>query len=125
MIGAETLRSVQDTTMKMTGEMLETSRKVWLAGLGTVAVVEDEVRGVFDSLVEKGASFRSTRARSEDRLAEARSTVGELGQKVERKIQATVASTLHRLGVPTRDEIHALIDRVEALTRKVEELSNK
>ncbi len=125
MIGAETLRNVQDTTMKMTGEMLETSRKVWLAGLGTVAVVEDEVRGVFDSLVEKGRKFQSTRSRVDDTVAEARNAVGGLGQKVEQKIQATVASTLHRLGVPTRDEIHALIDRVEALTRKVEELSSK
>ncbi|GAB4374747.1 MAG: phasin family protein [Acidobacteriota bacterium] len=125
MIGAETLRNVQDTTMKVTGEMLETGRKVWLAGLGTVAVVEDEVRGVFDTLVEKGKKFEGTRVHVGDKVTEARETVGGLGQKVEQVVQSTVASTLHRLGVPTRDEIHALIDRVEALTRKVEELSSK
>ena len=125
MIGAETMRNVQDTTMKVTGDMLEAGRKVWLAGLGTVAVVEDEVRGVFDTLVEKGRTFRGGPRPLAGKVDEARETVGGLGRKVEQTVQATVASTLHRLGVPTRDEIHALIDRVEALTRKVDELSTR
>lgn len=126
MIGAETLRNVQDQTMKTTGEVLGFGRKFWLAGLGTVATVEQEVRDVFGNLVEKGKSYDQTREHKVGQAVDgAKESVNDVTDRVENAVQGAVAGTLHRFGVPTREEVHALIDRVEALTEKVEKLSNK
>lgn len=125
MIGAEALRTVQDTTLRMTGEVIGMGRNFWLAGLGTVATVEDELAGVFERLVEKGKHYEGVKVDVSGTVEGAKDSVIGVGRKVEETIQTTVADTLHRFGVPTREEIHSLIDRVEALTGKVEALAKK
>jgi polyhydroxyalkanoate synthesis regulator phasin len=52
----------------------------------------------------------------------AESTIGDLGDKVGSKLDETLTATLHRLGVPTREEIRTLTLRVEELNAKVEQL---
>ena len=126
MIGTETMRNLSDNAMRMTGEMMGAGRNLWLAGLGTVATVETEVKDVFTNLVEKGKAYDEQRPHVVgDTFENAKDGVMGAGKKVEETVQGMVAATLHRLGVPTRDEIHALIARVEALTAKVETLSKK
>lgn len=125
MIGTETLRTVQDNAMRMTGEMLGMGRNIWLAGLGTVATVEGEVSGVFERLVEKGKTYETPSLGVNLSVSDAKETVVDLGKKVEDTVTDTMAMALHRFGVPTRDEIHSLIERVESLTSKVESLAKK
>jgi poly(hydroxyalkanoate) granule-associated protein len=96
-------------------------RKSWLAGLGAFAVVREEAEGLFDRLVTKGEEvetdeenvLRKTWDRAAERGAKMRETV-------EQRMQGVVSAVLHRAGVPDREEIHTLIDRVERLTEKVQ-----
>jgi poly(hydroxyalkanoate) granule-associated protein len=53
--------------------------------------------------------------------AKAESTFESFGEKFDEKL----TSALHRLGVPTRDEIHNLTQRVEDLNAKVDHLKPK
>lgn len=94
--------------------VLAAGRQVWLAGLGAVAVADEEGRNLLGRLVDEGARFEKS-----DRNVVGKKLEG-LGDRVESKVQRTVASMLHRVGIPTHDEIRNLIDRVERLTEKVE-----
>ena len=50
-------------------------------------------------------------------------TAKDVGKTVEERVQGTVSGVLRRTGVPSRDEIRTLIDRVEELTQKVDALA--
>ncbi|RMG49280.1 MAG: hypothetical protein D6718_00075 [Acidobacteria bacterium] len=113
-------------------DVVKVGRNAWLAGLGAVATVEERAKSLLDELVAKGESFEKeselgkrlqpAAERVRRTVEPAVNTVKKAGSAVEQQIQRTVSETLHRLGIPTRDEIGTLINRVEKLTRKVEEL---
>lgn len=116
------------TSDRIQEDVLQSARKVWLAGLGAISMVEEGATDLFDQLVAQGrkASTRgrkeleSARARVEDEWRGARSRVEETLGDVGSKVDQQVAEALHRLGIPTRAEIQALTHRVEQLTRHVE-----
>lgn len=101
----------------------ESAQRVWLAGLGALAMAEEEGGKMFKTLVKRGEGFeRVNRAR-----------VGAMVEKVDDvRVDATKAlnrmvnvedrmePVLHRLGFPTRKEITTLSRRVEELTRTME-----
>lgn len=124
---------------KLQTEVLESARKVWLAGLGAVSTVEEGTSKLFEQLVEQGreASTRGkkeadkVRARVEGELDKARNRVEGEYTKARSRVQETldeaggrfdqqVANALHRMGIPTRSEIQTLTQRVEELTKQVE-----
>jgi len=117
---------------KIGDEVLQAGRSVWLAGLGALVTIEKRTKAVLDDLVSKGERFQeeSELAKRLQPAAEkvkktvepAAQKVRQAGNLVEERVQRTIGETLHRLGLPTRDEIGTLIDRVEKLTRKVDEL---
>jgi len=95
----------------------DTAQKIWLAGLGALSVAEQEGSKFFKMLVTKGKE-RSDWAEMPTRtVKEARGKLGTTLTKLEHGFDERVQGVLHRIGVPTRDEIEALTNRVEALTR--------
>ena len=107
-------------------EIHESVNKIWLAGLGALAATEEEGTKIFNSLVEKGATYE---ARGKKEAAKARkkveSTVGKAESSWEKLGEAfdeKVSGAIRRLGVPSRDEITTLTKRVEELTLKVDQL---
>lgn len=115
--------TVKDSAWKMGDEFVKLGRNVWLAGLGAVSLAEEETRGAFDKLINRGESFeksdRNVMGKALDRTTE---RAKKIGSTVENKVQQTVTGVLQRAGVPSRDEIRRLIDRVEELNQKVESL---
>lgn len=113
------------TTTKETrpvDELIDVGRKVWLASLGAFAVVSEETVGMFDELVEKGRTSR-VRRETEGVFTRLGEEVEKMGKTVETKMQEGTTATLHRFGVPTRDEIQTLIRRVEQLHTKLEAMA--
>jgi poly(hydroxyalkanoate) granule-associated protein len=95
--------------------------QVWLAGLGALAMAEEEGSHFFRTLVRKGEGFEQASRAQIDRLAGRmtaraegvrRSTVNRLGAGFD----DAMTGMLHRLGVPTAKEISSLTRRVESLT---------
>ncbi len=113
------------------GEVLDSAHKIWLAGLGTVKTVGDESTDLFGRLVERGKGVESrgkkeiATVRKELKKAADKATskvetrVDDLGERVDRQ----VTSALHRIGVPTREEIKTLTRRVEELSHKVDRIA--
>ncbi|HEX2254909.1 MAG TPA: phasin family protein [Thermoanaerobaculia bacterium] len=117
---------VDDVTERMKrfeGRVRHGAHQAWLAGLGAVALVEEETRGFFDTLVTRGEGLEARGKREVERAVREMERTRErvtrnvevLGNQVDRRF----AGVLHRLGVPTRKEIHELTRRVEALTGRV------
>lgn len=100
-------------------DLKDSAQKIWLAGVGALAVAEEEGVRMFDSLVERG---REWEGRGRERMDKARSRVEHAVDDVEERVDERVSQVMHRLGVPTRDEIHRLTRKVEELNAKIEQL---
>ena len=109
------------------GELRKSAEKVWLAGLGALATAEEEGGKAFKSLVRKGERYQKSlkkpvgdaRKQVEGTVEDVRDQAGKTWKKVEGAFDHQVTMALHRLGVPTRQEIADLTRRVETLTRKL------
>jgi poly(hydroxyalkanoate) granule-associated protein len=107
-------------------ELRESANKVWLAGLGALATASEEGGKLFDQLVKKGQAFEpkvmSQVDKAKDKFDEAKGKAEKAWTKLEGNIDHRVTAAIHRIGVPTRDEIKELSKRVAELTSKVEDL---
>jgi poly(hydroxyalkanoate) granule-associated protein len=107
-------------------ELKDSVHRIWLAGLGALATAEVEGTKIFSRLVDRGRDVEAKGKVEVDKVkvevdkmkTKAESTFENLGDKFDEKLTAT----LRRLGVPTRDEIRNLTQRVEELNAKLEQL---
>lgn len=113
---------------KLQDDLKESAHRVWLAGLGALAAAGEEGAKAFSRLVERGRDFESrSKEDFQAQTDKAKEQYGKAKEKVEgqwdewsEKLDEVLTKSLHRLGVPTRDEIQTLTRRVEELTAKVE-----
>lgn len=95
--------------------VVDTVRQIWLAGLGAAIVAQEEGSRMFDTLVHKGEEVEQ---KSGSPFARMRGT----WESVTQKFDEQVAASLHRIGMPSRDEIATLTRRVDALVASVDKL---
>lgn len=107
-------------------ELKESVHRIWLAGLGALAAAEEEGTKLFTRLVDRG---RDVEAKGKVEVDKVKAEVEKMRTKAENrfedwggKFDEALTAALHRLGVPTRDEIRNLTQRVEELNAKVESL---
>jgi poly(hydroxyalkanoate) granule-associated protein len=113
---------------KLQDELKESAHRIWLAGLGALAAAEQEGVKVFNRLVDRGrdvesrgrVDFKEQAERAKSQFDQAKAKVEETVEGWSGKMDEAVTSALHRLGVPTREEIRTLTQRVEELNAKVE-----
>lgn len=111
-------------------DLRDNAHKIWLAGLGALQAAEEEGSKLFKNLVERGESFQSrgreqfeeVKDKVEDAAGKAKDRAETTWGKVEHRLDDAVSAALGRLGVPSRDEIATLTQRVEELTAVVEKL---
>ena len=114
----------------MTDNAIEYARQIWLAGLGALAKAEKEGGKLFDTLVQRGEELEAqamqraenTVEELKDRLGEARKSAVHNLDKLEKAFQKRVARALHRLGVPSREDIQDLARQVNALQDSIKEM---
>lgn len=115
---------------KVQDEIIDSVHKVWLAGLGAVAMAEQEGTKFLKNLVAQGEAYESRskerfdemKEKVEEATGKARERAGSTWEKMTEGFDEKVAGTLRRLGVPNREEIATLTQRVEELTKVVEQL---
>jgi poly(hydroxyalkanoate) granule-associated protein len=122
-----------DTTgqdKKLQDELKDSAHRIWLAGLGALAAAEQEGVKVFNRLVDRGrdvesrnkGDFQETVDRAKSQFDQAKASAERTVEGWGEKLDEAVTSALHRMGVPTRDEIRNLTQKVEELNAKVEHL---
>lgn len=102
-------------------DLSEAGRNVLLAGMGAVAQVEKEGRELFDTLVERGRKVEGRQFKALDRtVARTSERMREMSEKVQERMEEGARGVLHRLGLPTRDDLEALSARLAALSQKID-----
>ena len=103
-------------------KLLAAGRSLWLAGLGAVAEAEEEGRGLFDRLVERGRPVEERRKQAAGAVADrAQRTARELGKLVQDTVAYESRGMLERLNVMTREDVKILSARLETLSQKIDE----
>lgn len=114
---------MNESPKNLQDELKESAHRIWLAGLGALAAAGEEGTKMFDRLVDRGRDYEAKgRDEAKKQYAEAKSSADELWETWSGKLDDAVTKALHRMGVPSRDEIHHLTQRVEELNAKVEML---
>ncbi len=112
-----------DKDKKFAAELKNAARKLWLAGLGTLAAAKDAGTKVFENLVDRGAAFeKRNRPRVTRTMDTARGKVKDAWGKVGHGLDQRVSGVLEKTRAPARKDLESLARRVERLSDNVEEL---
>jgi poly(hydroxyalkanoate) granule-associated protein len=113
----------------------ESAQQIWLAGMGAFNRAQAEGGKLFESLVRDGLSleqsarkFAGTRAdvmrdAVEGTVGQARERAADTWDKLEKVFEERVQRALVKLGVPGRDDLNALTERVERLTAELRKVN--
>ena len=131
-------KTLKKKAVKKQNPVISSARDIWLAGLGAMAVAQQESGKVieqgsklFDRLVKEGGKFEGETRKVaggavddlkdgfDNRFGNMRQQAAENWDKLEKVFEERVARALGRLGVPTADDVQELIDRVQDLAEKV------
>jgi len=114
--------------------VLDSSRQIWLAGLGAFSRAQAEGMKVFETLVKQGEVLESrTRRAAADKASmaqvaakakvkEMQKGVGGTWDKLEQVFEHRVERALAKLGVYTQTDMERLTQRVDKLSDAVNEL---
>ncbi|MDE2407372.1 MAG: phasin family protein [Xanthomonadaceae bacterium] len=109
----------------------ESAQQIWLAGMGAFTRAQSEGGKLFETLVRDGLSLEQTarkfagsragvmRDAVEGRVDQARERAADTWDKLEKVFEERVQRALVKLGVPGRDDLNALTQRVERLTAEL------
>lgn len=114
---------------EMAQHIKDSAQQIWAAGLASFAKAQGEGSKVFEALVSEGLKLqKKTQSAAEEKLSAVASKVsgvaGDVGakagqhwDKLEAIFEQRVAKALQGLGVPTKGDIDALIERIDALAK--------
>lgn len=102
---------------------IESTRKVLLAGVGAMALAQDEAEQFVNRLVERGEiAEKDGRKLVKEMIERRREKRSKVREDVEEKLDRRIEEVLHRMNVPTRSDIDALSRKITNLTKKVDAL---
>ena len=111
----------EEVVEKELNAFLDATRKVLLAGVGVVALAQEEAESFVNKLVERGElAEMDGRQLVKDFRERRRKATEEVQEEVE--LDVRIERILHRLNVPTKNDIDGLSRQITALTKKVDEL---
>lgn len=121
--------------------LVDAVHQIWLAGVGALARAQKEGPKAFETLIVDGAGFvdrsrtqaektlrdaiGTVQAAVEDRMRETKDQAAETWDSLERIFQERVQKVLQQVGVPTADDIDALMKRVDELNANVVALNRR
>lgn len=126
--------SLQAQAERLSKSLGESAQQVWLAGVGAFGRAQAEGGKLFETLVKEGLSLEQTtrklaggrveavRDAVESTVGQARERATDTWDRLEKVFEERVQRALRRLEVPSRDDLGALIDRVDALNNELRKL---
>lgn len=108
-------KSVLTGLVQAGGDTLGGLRRGLALPLGLLRQVDEEIEKRLQDLVSRGELAREEGARLRDKLLAKSPRLGE----------QELANMLRKRGIPTRDELRALSEKLDALTAKMDEISQE
>jgi polyhydroxyalkanoate synthesis regulator phasin len=110
------LEEIQEMEEEARGRLFEAARKVLLAGIGAVALAQDEAEDFVNRLVERGEIAEKDARKLMKEVTEKRT------KRAEKELDKRVEELLERLNVPSKGDIEQLTHKINTLTHKIDEL---
>ena len=106
--------------------MLEMARNVLLAGIGAMALTQEEIEKFVHKLIERGEiAEKDGRRLIKDVMEKRRRKAEEASVEAEATYEGRMEEVLARMNIPSKSDIDALSRKITALTEKVDELSKQ
>lgn len=116
---------------RLAKSLSESAQQIWLAGVGAFGRAQAEGTRLFDGLVKEGLSLENTAKRFagkradvvrdavESRVDQARGRAADTWDRLEKVFEDRVQKALVKLGVPAREDLRQLSERVDRLTAEL------
>ncbi|MBP6786776.1 MAG: phasin family protein [Candidatus Promineofilum sp.] len=115
----ETSEAVSDSG----NAMLSGLRRVLMAGVGAVALTQEQIEEFVGRLVERGEiADGDARKLISDVVDRRKRTLQDSTKRAEEEWDKRIEGLLVRMNIPSKGEIDALSDKIADLSRKVDEL---
>lgn len=115
----EVQEEVVENGKKPLRDVVDMTHKTVLAGLGAVALAQDEAADVFDKWVARGEEVEEQGRKRFEELRERRK---KGTSDAEEKLDKRVEEILHRMNMPTQSDVKALNAKITELNKKIDEL---
>lgn len=112
-------KAVTEKPIEERSPMFDIARKVLLAGVGAVALAQDESEAFVKKLVERGGVAEQDGKKLMREVVEKRK---KGAQRAEAEFDKRFEDLLAKLDVPRKSDIDALSAKIAALSKKVDEL---
>jgi poly(hydroxyalkanoate) granule-associated protein len=128
---------VQNKAEFLSRSIMDSAQHIWLAGMGAFGRAQEEGTKMFESLVTEGMTLEkrtrklatgrvdAVRDAVESRVGQVKERATDTWDRLEKVFEERVQRALVRLGVPGREELQALIERVDRLNTELRRLSVK
>jgi poly(hydroxyalkanoate) granule-associated protein len=111
--------AVEEPNEKAQSQMAEMVRKVMLATIGAAAIAQEEVEALINRLIERGEIAEKDGKKLMHEMMDKRKS---RTMKVEDEINKNISDVLERMNIPTRTDIDALSQKINGLSKKIDEL---
>jgi poly(hydroxyalkanoate) granule-associated protein len=112
----EVVGEAKDKNQPQMSEMLH---RLFLAAIGAAAIAQEEVEALVNKLVERGELAEKDGKRILGEMKEKRKTKTA---DVSGEISKNVEGVLSRMNIPTKADVDALGQKINALSKKVDDL---
>ncbi|HNS38658.1 MAG: phasin family protein [Anaerolineae bacterium] len=114
----EELESTESTATFLNG-----LRRVLLAAIGAVVLTQEQIEEFVGKLVERGEIADGDARNLLTDIFDRRKKIAQSGaKKAEEAADNRIENLLTRMNIPTKSEIDALSEKIEELSRKVDQL---
>jgi len=120
-------KSKSENHRPLSESVQDSAHLIWLAGLGAFAKVGEEGGKLFETLIKEGekvekkarSAASATLEEAQEKAGETRGKVTDTWDKVEQLFEDRLTRVLSRLGVPSRDDLQKLTERVDELQEMI------
>jgi len=124
----------QEQAERLSKNLGESAQQVWLAGVGAFGRAQVEGTKLFETLVKEGLSLEqitrkvtggkveAVRDVVETTVGQARERASDTWDRLEKVFEQRVQRAMRRLEVPSREDLGALVARVDALNLELRKL---
>jgi len=119
----------EERIKKLQEDLTETSRDIWLAGLGLFSAAEEEGEKLFGKFVDKGkdliAKGEKVEKKGKDFGSKKKDEMSEKLESIVKFVEEKTSSVMESVGLSSHQEVHELTEKVDKLTDIVAGLARR
>lgn len=125
---------IQAKAEVLSRSIMESAQQIWMAGMGAFGRAQNEGTKMFENLVSEGMTLEkrtrnlasgrvdAVRDAVENRVGQVKERATDTWDRLEKVFEDRVQRALVRLGVPSREDLKALIKRVDQLNGELRKI---